>query len=146
MKFTCSVTINKPRDKVVEYFINPKYLEEYQEGFLRKELVSGTPQEVGAISKLYYKMGKGEMVLTETILANDLPKSFYAEYFHKHTENTMRSTFTEIDASTTRYDSEIHYTAFKGIVVKLMSKLFPGFFKKQVQKWLNIMKAFAERQ
>jgi len=29
MKFTCSITVNKPREDVVEYFSNPKYLKEY---------------------------------------------------------------------------------------------------------------------
>ena len=37
MKFTCTVNINQPRDKVVEYFINPKYLKE----FIKKELIFG---------------------------------------------------------------------------------------------------------
>lgn len=36
MKFTCSITINMPRGKVVEYFINPKYLKEYQKEFIKK--------------------------------------------------------------------------------------------------------------
>jgi ligand-binding SRPBCC domain-containing protein len=144
MKFTCSITINKPRETVVEYFINPDYLKECQKEFIRKELISGEAQQNGAISKMYYKLGKGEMVLTETILSNDLPNSFYANYHHKHTDNTMRSTFKSIDENTTQFNSEVEYTAFRGIIIKVMARLFPGFFKKQVQRWLENLKTFAE--
>ena len=56
MKFTCSISVNKPREQVVEYFSNPKYLKEYQEGFIRKNPISGYEGQTGAISKMYYKM------------------------------------------------------------------------------------------
>jgi len=146
MKFTCSVIINQPRSKVVECFINPEYLKEHQKEFIKKELISGEAQQEGAISKMYYKMGKGEMVLIETILENKLPHYFFAQYHHKHTDNTMKTTFTEIDASNTKMESEIDYTAFRGFIVKVMTFLTPSFFKKQVQKWLENLKTFAERQ
>lgn len=146
MKFTCSVIINKPKEMVADFFANPDFLGEYQDGFLRKELVSGDIGKEKTISKLYYKMGKGEMELTETILENNLPDKFSAFYFHKHTENTMTSSFTSLDKNTTRYDAVIHYTKFKGIIVNVMKTLFPNFFKKQVQKWLNNFKVFIEKQ
>jgi hypothetical protein len=58
----------------------------------------------------------------------------------------MKSIFTSLGANETRYDAEIHYTKFKGFVVKVMVFLFPSFFKKQVQKWLNNFKIFVEKQ
>ncbi|MEQ6123027.1 hypothetical protein AAON49_02355 [Pseudotenacibaculum sp. MALMAid0570] len=144
MKFTCTVHINKPRQFVVDFFVNPDYLKEYQEGFQRKELISGSAWKEGAVSKLYYQNGKRKMELTETVLTNNLPDEFLAEYFHTHTENTMRSTFTSLSTEETRYDAEVHYTKFKGAIVKVMAFLFPSFFKKQVQKWLENFKIFIE--
>lgn len=146
MKFICSVIINQPKEKVAAYFENPDYLGKYQEGFLRKELISGNPFEENTISKLYYKMGKGEMELTETVIKNDLPNSFLAQYHHKHTDNTMKSIFTSLDENQTRYDAEIDYTALRGFMVKLMAFIAPSFFKKQVQKWLNNFKTFLENE
>ena len=146
MKFTCSVIINKPKEVVAALFANEAFLGEYQNGFIRKELISGEVGQEKTVSKLYYKMGKGEMKLTETILKNDLPNMFSAFYFHKHTENTMTSTFTSINKNTTRYDAIINYTAFKGFVVKIMKIFFPNMFKKQVQKWLINFKYFVEKQ
>lgn len=146
MKFTCTVHINKPQQIVADYFANVDHLGEYQEGFQKKELISGEPWQEGAVSQLYYQNGKRKMELTETVIKNNLPNEFLAEYFHTHTENTMKSTFTVISPNETRYDAEIHYTKFKGAIVKIMAFLFPSFFKKQVQKWLNNFKVFVEKQ
>lgn len=145
MKFTCSVTINASKEKVATYFAEPKYLKEYQDGFLRKELISGKQGQVNSISKMYYKQGKREMELTETIQINKLPDVFMAQYHHKFTDNTMKSVFTDLGDTKTRYDAEIHYTAFRGIIVKVMVFIAPGFFKKQVQKWLQNFKIFIEK-
>jgi len=145
MKFTCSVTINVSKEKVTAYFVNPEYLKEYQDGFLRKELISGEQGQVNSISRMYYKQGKGEMELTETIQANNLPDEFLAQYHHKFTDNTMKSTFTSLSDNQTRFDAEINYTAFRGFIVNIMVFIAPNFFKKQVQKWLNNFKVFVEK-
>lgn len=146
MKFTCSVTINKPKAQVVEFFSNPKFIKDYQEGFIRKNHISGDEGQTGAISKMYYKLGKGEMELTETITANKLPDSFAAQYHHKHTDNTMLCTFKEVDSNSTQCDWNIEYTAFRGFFINIMKTLFPGMFKKQVHKWLQNFKTFVEKQ
>lgn len=146
MKFTCTVIINKPKEMIASYFANPKYLAEYQEGFQKKELVSGEAGKVNAVSNLFYASGKRKMMLTETILVNNLPDEFMAQYHHKFTDNTMKSTFTSVDENQTKYDAEIHYTAFRGFMVKLMVFLAPKFFKKQVDKWLLNFKTFIEKQ
>jgi hypothetical protein len=39
---------------------------------------------------MYYKQGKRELELTETITANRLPDSFEASYHHIHMDNTMK--------------------------------------------------------
>jgi hypothetical protein len=146
MQFTCTVTINVSKEKVAAYFANPEYLKEYQDGFLRKELISGNSGEENAVSKMYYKQGKREMELTETIQVNNLPDEFMAQYHHKFTDNTMRSTFTTVSETQTRYDAEIHYMAFRGLMVKVMVFLAPSFFKKQVVKWLQNFKVFVEKK
>lgn len=146
MKFTCTVHINKPQQEVADLFANSTHLKEYQEGFQKKEIISGKEWEVETVSMLYYQQRERKMELKETVISNDLPNEFLAEYFHTHTENTMKSIFTSLSESETRYDAEIHYTKFKGFVVKVMVFLFPSFFKKQVQKWLNNFKLFVEKQ
>ncbi|MCE7992992.1 MAG: SRPBCC family protein [Roseivirga sp.] len=146
MKFTGTIDIDKPKEVVASFFANPEYLGEYQEGFLRKQLVSGTAGQDGAISKMYYQMGKGEMELTETITSNRLPEVFEGHYHHKHMDNTMKCTFTALSENRTRYDTEIEYTRINWLMPRLMAILFPGMYKKPAQRWMNNFKEFVEKQ
>ena len=146
MKFTGTIDIDQPLEKVAELFADPQYLGEYQDGFVKKELVSGQAGQDGAVSKMYYKYGKRDMELTETIIANRLPHSFEGFYHHKHMDNTMKCTFTALSDNQTRYDSEFEYTRISWVMPRLMFMLFPGMFRKQGQKWMNQFKAFAEKQ
>ena len=146
MKFSGSIEIDKPREVVTQLFADPQYLKEYQDGFVKKELQSGREGEVGAISKMYYSDGKRDMLLTETILANHLPDSFEAAYHHKHMDNTMKCSFTEISPHKTRYDYEFEYTRINWIMPRLMAILFPGMYRKQGEKWMKQFKEFVEKQ
>lgn len=142
MKFSCHIDINLPIHLVIKIFENPKNLKEWQDGFRSITPISGIPGEVGSKSKLTYD----KLELIETILRNELPEEFKAKYEHKHMVNTMSCKFKEIEPHITRLEQEIHYTEFNGFLPKLMAKLFPGMFKKQVQKWLHQFKTFAEKQ
>lgn len=146
MRFKSSIDINKPKDEVAKFFANPTYLHEYQDGFVKKELVSGVEGQDGAVSNMFYKQGKRELELTETIVKNDLPDSFEGFYHHKHMDNTMKCTFMALNDVTTRYDSEFEYTRVSWIIPKLMFMLFPSMFKKQGEKWMKQFKEFVEKQ
>ena len=146
MKFKSSIDIKKPRAKVSELFADARNLGEYQDGFINKELISGQLGAEGAVSKMYYKYGKRNMELTETITSYNLPDSFEAFYHHKHMDNTMKCRFIPIDSENTRYESEFDYVRISWIMPKLMFLLFPGMFKRQGEKWMRQFKEFAEKQ
>lgn len=146
MKFTCFVDINLPRERVVELFDNPDNIPKWQDGFQGFKHLNGEPGTPGAQSMIYYQQGKRTMELLETIIVGNLPEEFTAKYEHKHMTNTMQVLFTSLDAQTTRYTSNIEYTKFNGFLPKLMAFLFPSMFKKQVQKWLDQFKTFAENE
>lgn len=144
MKFSCSVKINAPREKVVEMFKNPDNLKQWQDGFISKTLITGEEMQNGAVSEIMYEVGKRDMALIETILSNDLPDSFEARYEHTHTSNTMKSIFEDLGGQSCQYTAEINYTRFNGFMVKLFATLAPSMFKKQVQKWIDQFKAHVE--
>ena len=146
MKFSGTIDINQPVEKVAAFFADPTYLKEYQEGFEKKELLEGEAGKEGAVSKMYYKNGKHEMVLTETIVSNNLPHSFEAFYHHKHMDNTMKCTFTSLDNGMTRYVTEVEYTRINWVLPRLIAILFPGMYKKPAQRWLDNFKEFVEKQ
>ena len=145
MKISGSIHINKPKEQVAGLFADPNNLKHYQDGFIRKVLVSGQAGQDDAVSKMYYKYGRNEMELTETITANRLPDSFEAFYHHKHMDNTMKCTFEWLGTNETRYNYEIEYTRINWFMPKLMAILFPGVYRKQVEKWMKQFKEFAEK-
>jgi len=142
MKFTCTTDINASRDKVVSTFLDPDKQHHFQDGFIGKELLTGTINTVGAKSKMIYK----KLELIETIQINNLPDEFQGLYEHKHMINTMNVKFIPLNNHTTRYVSEVNYTKFNGFLIKTMVKFFPGMFKKQVQKWINQFKIYVENE
>lgn len=145
MKYSGFVDIKKPRDVVVQYFADPAYLGEYQDGFQRKELESGKASEDGAVSKMFYAMGKHEMILTETITANRLPERFEAFYHHKHMDNTMTCRFEELSEAETRYHWKFEYVRMS-FMPKLMGIIFPSMYRKQGEKWMRQFKDFVEKK
>ena len=145
MKFTCSVEINAPLNKVVELFDNTDNLKKWQEGFVSFDTISGMPGTPGAKSKIVYNSGKHVIELTETIKTKDLPKEMSAFYEHKHMDNFMSNQFSGIDSSRTKMEMHVEYTRFGGIMPKLIAVLMPSIFKKQSQKWLENFKAFVEK-
>ncbi len=144
MKFTCSVVIDLPIEKVIKLFDDPDNLIEWQDGFVAIEPISGTPGEPGAKSKLVYMIRDQEMEIIETLQVNNLPEEKAGLYEHKHMVNTMTTRFRSLGSNKTKYEAEVEYTKFIGFVPKLMAFLMPGVFKKQVQKWLDQFKSFVE--
>ncbi|MGB5417778.1 SRPBCC family protein [Algibacter sp.] len=142
MKFVCNININKSINEVVAHFEDPESLKQSQKDFIRMEHLIGNKGETGAKTKLVYK----KFDLIETIIQNTLPDAFYAKYEHKSMTNTMRTSFIVLNENKTKLTTEIHYTQFKGLFLKLISKLFPSLFKKQVDKWLERFKIYCEKQ
>lgn len=142
MKFVCNILINKPANEVSNYFEDPEALMYSQDGFIKMEHLSGDIGKSSAKSKLIYK----KFDLIETIIHNNLPNEFYAKYEHEKMTNTMRSNFIAISDNETKLITTIEYNEFKGFVIKLIAKVFPSMFKKQVDKWLIKFKDYCEKQ
>jgi len=140
MKFNYTVHINRNIIDVNQAFQDPEVMKICQEGFIKIILLSGEKGKKGAISKIIHE----KLELIETIIENNLPYLFFAKYDHKHTSNTMKVSFKEVSSTKTEYYTEIEYLEFKGFMVKLMAKIAPSFFKKQVMKWMKRFKKHLE--
>ncbi len=103
MKYTCTVDIELPIDKTVELWTDEKNFKEWQDGFQSIELLSGTPNEKGAKSKIILDDGKRRIELIETIINSNLPSEKKALYEHIHMTNTQTSRFEPISKNKTRY-------------------------------------------
>lgn len=141
MKYTCQTTINKPRKEVIQLFDSIENLYKWMEGLKKFELISGEAGEVGAQSKLTFKMGNRRVEMIETITEKDLPDSFSGNYVSNGVVNYIRNEFIE-EGSTTIYRTHQVFE-LKGSL-KLFGFFFPGLFKKQTMKHLESFKKFAE--
>ena len=146
MRFQGFIEIDQSIDIVAKLFSDPNLIGKYQEGFVKKELESGEMGKPGAVSKLHYKNGKHEMVLTETVITNDLPHLFEAKYQHKHMDNTMRCEFLSLGEKKTRYKVEVEYTRINWVMPRLFAILFPSMYKKPARKWMENFKRLSENQ
>ena len=146
MKFKGEIEIDGPIALVSELFMDPKHMGKYQEGFIKKELQKGIQGTPGAVSKLYYRHGKYQMELTETITTNELPFLFEAFYSHKHMDNTMKCEFEVIGENKTLYKTYVEYTRIDWVLPRLMALLFPNMYKRPARKWMENFKRFVETQ
>ncbi len=142
MKYNVEITINLPRTKVIELFDNTENLYKWQPGLMSFDHLSGTPGEVGAKSKLLYKMGRREIEMIETITVKNFPDEFSGTYEAKGVWNEVKNYFHELDENTTKWVSENEFRC-SGFM-KIFTLLMPGSFKKETQKYLEQFKEFAE--
>lgn len=144
MKFSESIEIDQPAERVAELFANPDHLDQWMNGLQNIEQLSGTPGSQGAKSRLTFQTGKRKMEMVETITKRDLPKEFSVTYDTNGVFNTVKNSFTKLSESRSRLVVDTEYQ-FKGIM-KIMGFLMSGTFKKQTRKYLEDFKVFAENQ
>ena len=91
MKYTTEIVIDLSRDEVHKKLDNPENMKHWQEGLLGYKQLSGEPTKEGAKMELYYKIGKREMTMVETILKNNFPYEFHAIYDAKGVHNIQKN-------------------------------------------------------
>jgi len=143
MKYSQSIEISLPRERVIELLDNPENMKHWQPGLVSYALISGDAGKPGAKMKLHYKMGKREIEMVETIIVRSFPEEFSATYEAKGVWNKVENFFTEPRDGVTiwRSDNEFQMKGF----MKIMAAVMPGAFKKQSYKYLKLFKEFAEK-
>lgn len=142
MKYTTEITINLPRERVIELFDNPDNMKHWQPGLISFEHLSGEAGKPGARSRLKYRMGKREIEMIETITARNLPEEFHGAYEAKGVFNIQKNYFIPVSDTQTKWVSESEFK-FSGLM-SVMALFMKGAFRKQSMKYLEQFKAFAE--
>jgi len=143
-KFKGSVIINKPVKVVSEMFLDPSNLEHYQDGFIRKDPILGDVGQEDSLSRMYYKVGRKNVMVEETELINKLPESLVLLYHSRNIDKMMKCSFVEIDEQTTRFEYEYEYIRVSWYLPRLKFILFPNSYKKRGDKWNRQFKDFVE--
>ena len=142
MRYTLSNTINKPLEEVIEKFKDSEGAKKWMEGLQKIEPISGTPGEVGAKTNFYFIHKNKEMIIEETILEQNLPDQIKFAYHSSMGYNEVEMRFEPISDQSVRQINN-SYFELKGIM-KLMSFLMKGLFKKQSMKYMDGFKNYVE--
>ena len=134
LQYTQQIEIDRPLDKVIKVFVNRDLLPQWQPGLISSEQIAHGRQPG---YKLLYQFGKRKMVMTETILRNELPPHYDASYKMKSLYNEVHHTFESIDTFRTRWTchTTFHFKGLMNLIVPFMKHNF------QQQSWI-MMKNF----
>ncbi len=145
MKYTLEIEINKPREEVARLIQDRENFVQWQPQLKSSELLGGTLGEEGSTYRIVVSMGKKTMEMTETLMVNDCPDHYQIKYDASGNINIIDLWFHELSPAKTKLVAQSYFHC-KGWVMKLMSHLMPGAFKKQTRKYMNDFKSFVESQ
>jgi len=142
MQYTNEVTIDLPRERVVELFQDPEFAHRWQPGLLRIEAVSGEPGQAGSVAHMHYEEGGRKMTLKETITENNLPDEFVAVYEAPNVYNVSANRFYAVGEGQTRWvmENEFKFSGF----MRIMAFFMRGSFPNRTQKDMESFKIAAE--
>lgn len=153
MKYTASVEIDLPREKVVQLISDPAQMPYWLRGLVLHEPVKGVHGQVGTTSRVVFQMGKQRMEATETITRlepadlDEVPSSAVVHYEREIAAEGMwqaqRDRLVKAGTDTTVWESESEFR-FKGVLMRLVGLVMPGSFRKQSYQHMQDFKAFAE--
>ena len=154
MKYTVSIEIALPRERVVQLLADPAHMPKWLRGLVLHEPLSGVHGQVGTESRVVMQMGQQTMECTETITRREpanlhgIPREsvvhFDREIVAKGMWSAVRDRLTEAGPETTLWASENEYR-FSGLPMRLVGPFMRGAFRKQSQQHMQDFKASAER-
>lgn len=143
MKYTETIEIDLPRERVAEMMADPDGVKEWMPELVGQELIEGERGQEGAKTKMRVKMGKREVVMIETVTRRDLPDSYTAEYDAKGVWNEVENRFEDVGGKTRLVCvSEFRFSGF----MKVIGFLFKGAFPKETRRYLKSFKDWAESE
>jgi uncharacterized membrane protein len=142
MQYQIQIDIDLPRERVIALFDDPDNLRKWQEDLISFEHIEGMKGEVGAKSRLVYRMGKKTVPMVETITDKQLPDHYALSLCAGKVSNHVLNRFQPLDEKRTRI---IHRCDFHcSGVMAFIARMVPGAFRRRSEKMLTAFKAFAE--
>lgn len=142
MVVEASVVIDRPLDDVWAVFDDPDQQVSWNSDLLEYEPVSGKPGSTGSVSRLTFKRGDGETVLTETIQERKAPQKVVAVYEGMQLPFYLTSNFRAVDDNTTEWSASIEVKL--NLMQKALGPLLKGTMTDMAQKMGDDFKAYCE--
>ncbi|XVV17656.1 SRPBCC family protein [Actinoplanes sp. CA-131856] len=153
MKYTVSIEIALPRERVVTLLADPAHFPQWLRDLVRHEPLSGEHGQVGTTSRVVMRAGKQEMECVETITRrepadlDEVPGTpvvrFEREIVGGGMWSATRDRLTDAGPQRTLWQSENEFR-FDSFIMRLVGLLMPGAFRKQSLQHMRDFKAFAE--
>jgi len=143
MKYTLSNEINSALSHVAQKIIAPEGAKEWTEGLQNIEQVAGQFGEVGSKRKLHYLFNNKEMIITESILEQNLPYQIKFTYDSKMGRNIVELKFDQVSDNKVRQTS--HTTMELKGMMKWIGFIVIPMFKNQSRKYMTAFKSYAEQ-
>lgn len=154
MKYTVSIEIALPREKVALLLADPAHLPKWLRGLVLHEPLNGEHGHVGTKSRVVLQMGEQQFEGTEIITRRE-PADLHAipngSVIHFEREivgagmwSAVRDRLTAAAPETTLWVQESEYR-FSSWLMRLVGLLMPGTFRKQSLQHMQDFKAFAEQ-
>jgi len=144
LRYEVDIVINKSIEEVIDLFQNRENDYKWMEGLKVQEVIEGQPNEEGSKTRLEFDLKGKDFKMIETLVKKNLPDEYVTHYEAPNVDNTVISSFTAVSPNQTRYVTDNEFV-FSGLM-KLMSPLMKGAFKKQSQKYLVNFKTFIENE
>jgi carbon monoxide dehydrogenase subunit G len=143
MKTTSEVTINLPRQRVLDLIMDPANFPKWQPGVKTFQLLSGQQGHPGARAKVVIESHGMKLEMTETIIERRLPDLYALRYDGKGVKNTVENRFHEDGPGRTRW--VMTNTLEVGLMMKMAAPIINEIISRQNHDSMKAFKAFAER-
>jgi uncharacterized membrane protein len=140
-----AIDVNLPVDKVFDLFLDKEKFPAWKVGFVKYELLSGTPGAEGCVTKLIYK----KYTMIETVLQINKPHQYTTQYDHMQNNQVMLvhkavNKFIPIGGGT-RIEVESEVVKTNNFFTAIIMKLFAKAGEKQFHDQLKLFKTLAEK-
>jgi len=139
LTYRLETEINKPIDEVIRVFRNRDKMAQWQPGLISSELLESEPHPK---YKLLMQIGRRKLVMTETILRDELPLHFEGTYEMRGVYNRIQNSFEATGGASTRWISVVEFR-FKGMMMVIAFFMKDGF-RKQSEIIMSNFKRFVE--
>jgi len=143
LRFRSEIEIEKPIDEVVQLFDNPDNTLKWLEGLRSVKHISGERRQSGAKSKVVMDSAAGRMLITETIINNNLPEEYIIRYDGMGYVSYSNYQFEKLSDANTLFIIQ-QDVELKG-ALKLAGGLVRGTVKRQLNRSTECFKVFAEK-
>lgn len=136
-RYNLEIEIEAPIEQVSALFGDETNLPYWQPGYQRTHR-----DDAGFVGHVYQKNDQ-EIVLAETDLLDDLPRSFSATYSTHGMVMRVENYFESITPGRTRW-MQHNEASLHGFVMNVIGTFLPNCFSKQSRLFMRHFKAFAE--